>query len=168
MLALVLATAAQAAPSASTCTSWGQRLQNAANTSLTGVQVDDDRLADLAGQLSPGAAQASVVGGACKIRSVGIATLSATLTLRDPVAGKPIRCPVSVQNAVVPLEIVIGGNAAKPDVQRMSLPLAALGPYMSTCLRAKWVTAAVLEVGQSWIDNETPAWHRNIETWLAR
>ena len=167
-LLLVAMTAAHAAPSADACQRWADQLKAGAQTAMAGLdQIEDHRIRDLSGTISPGPLLARVRGGACEIQSVGSVGLNATLALAKP-GGRGLSCPVKVQNAMVPLKITIAGTDAAPKVTSSTLPVEALAPFMTTCVRASWVDAAVVKLASSWIDDQKTAWHAELEKWLAQ
>ncbi len=166
---LLLATAAHAAPDPAVCDSWASRIKGATQGVMGGLgRLNDPRIRDLSGTMAPGAMMARVRDGACHIQSVGVVDLKATLVLDNPVGQEPLACPVEVRQAVVPLHLVLAGTAAAPTVVSSTLPLEALGPYLSTCAKAGWVQSAVLSAAGGWIEDRKPLWHRQLERWLAR
>lgn len=168
-LLLLAATSALAAPSSSACQAWATKLKGAANDTLAGLsQLEDPRIQGLRGTISPGPVLASVNAGVCRIQTVGTVDLVATLALPAMGGHRALTCPVKVRRAVVPLIIQIGGSDTAPRVRSSTLPIEALGPYLTTCVNASWVEGAVLKVASNWVAEQTPSWHGQLEAWLVQ
>lgn len=166
-LLLLAATAAHAAPSSAACKAWANKLKGAAADTMAGLaSLNDPRMRDLGGTIAPGVVMATVKSGVCRIQTVATVDLRATLTLPAMGGRMELTCPVQVDRAVVPLQLVVGGSDAAPRVQSSVLPVEALGPFMRTCVQAPWVQDGVVAIASGWVQDQKPVWHAQIDRWL--
>lgn len=169
MSLLLLAAAAHAAPSQATCQAWATKLKGAANATLAGLSnLEDPRMQDLRGQILPGPVLAKAANGVCRIQTVATADFQATLALPAGNGRNAMSCRVEVSKAVVPLILEVGGTDTAPRVKSSTLPVEALAPFMKTCVRGEWVKAAAVTLAGSWVKEQQPTWHRQLDVWLVQ